>query len=236
VDLDGLYPEWLYGIYAHLQFESEFMVLYQEEIGTMARENTYGDVNVYIPGGGRTGGKGFADVVLYNEGEVEIYEIKPIGYHETGEGKDQLDRYIQAYSSNNRDVDVKEGSIEDVEVLLLWNDTYTFDPEMNIKYEMFEDSPGMIYYTLNYKEPDKQPEYATQPIKFAELEEDKEKQLLLRYGEAFTALAMASSVVEEGANAVANTVTGRIFPFLVMPKEIIEEIFRYGPGGFCPMA
>ena len=233
VDLDGMnpYPAWLYGIYAHIQFESEFMALYQEEEGTMARENTYGKINVYIPGGGRTGGKGFADLVLYDEGNVEIYEIKPISYYGTGKGDEQLDRYVQAYEALGSNV--KKGSIENVEVLLWWeNDTYNYDSEMNIKYEMFEDSPGMIYYTLSYKDPEKQPGYVKQPIKYAELDEDMEKYLLY-LASLTTAGAITYATLEKGLNKAIN----RAFPFfLVLPEDIKQNMFRYGSGGDCPMS
>ncbi|MCM1267225.1 MAG: DUF6531 domain-containing protein [Bacteroidales bacterium] len=229
VDLDGLYPAWLYGIYAHIQFQDEFLALYDQEAGALASERLYGDVNVYIPGGGRTGGKGFADVVLYNEEKVEIYEIKPISYHETGKGKEQLERYIQAYRSNHADIIVQEGSIENVELLLWWEtDTFVYDSEMKIKYEMFADSPGMIYYTLSYKEPKIQPS----PIGYVELEEDKEKSVLYRAGTVLLAAMEFCVAVEAGASAVFDTLT----PFFWIIPDGIERWLRYGGEGDCLVA
>jgi len=88
-----------------LIFEAEFEALYNKDAGILRSENKYGETNVYIPGGGKEGGEGFADIVLYVDGGAQIYEIKPQSYYDDSkkkqDGEDQLNRYIKAYNKNN---------------------------------------------------------------------------------------------------------------------------------------
>lgn len=57
IDLNGYWPKWLDGIFAHLQFEAEFMAMYMydEDLFTaaLANPNYYGSVNVLIPKSGK---------------------------------------------------------------------------------------------------------------------------------------------------------------------------------------
>src|SRR5262249_4335658 len=68
--------------------------------------NINGNVTVDVGPGGHTanaipgaakdgkGGTGYADIIFWGDDVVYIWEVKPASYYSTGEGKDQLQRYI----------------------------------------------------------------------------------------------------------------------------------------------
>jgi len=125
VDLNGLKPRpaWLDGIYAHIQFETLFLLLYSElYVERRKKDNIYGKANVYIPGGGKTGGRGFADVVLYTKDNAQIYEIKPQSYYndlkKKQDGEDQLKRYIDTYNNNGNNPGAIKGLPENVDTII----------------------------------------------------------------------------------------------------------------------
>ena len=125
VDLNGLKPRpaWLDGIYAHIQFETLFLLLYSELYEERRKkDDIYGKANVYIPGGGKTGGRGFADVVLYTKDNAQIYEIKPQSYYndlkKKQDGEDQLKRYIDTYNNNGNIPGAIEGKTENVDTII----------------------------------------------------------------------------------------------------------------------
>ncbi|MBO5032996.1 MAG: DUF4280 domain-containing protein [Lachnospiraceae bacterium] len=221
VDLNGLYPAWLEGIYAHIQFEMEFLAL-------CYNNNMNGKTNVYIPGGGKKGGKGFADVVLYTANDVQIYEIKPQSYYEDSakkrDGENQLNRYINAYNNNNGDdFQATEGKMENVEILLFMEMNYWFDKERTIIYRMYEDSPGMIYYEFRYKDAERQKEYERSYFGLqTELEEDTEK-LLIR--------TLMLSIIATGTTLEINEALVNGLFFLLIPQFELDSIKQRYTGG-----
>lgn len=223
VDLNGLWPAWLEGIYAHIQFQFEFLVLYDEEYGVFKGEDKYGDINVSIHGGGRYGGLGYADMVLYNGKDVEIYEIKPQSHYvdesKRTEGEDQLQRYIKAYGTGKG---ATEGKMEDIGIILFWEEDFIFDPDKRIVYRMYEDSPGMIYYETEYKNKKKQK--AAEKLKVFqpqfELDEDMEKGLLVMIMAGITGVAALGEMAELYIN--------RSVPIIIDEKtfKIMMEAFN----------
>lgn len=219
VDLDGLFPAWLNGIYAHLTFESEFMSLYDKSYGSNSIGSRYGKVNVYIPGGSVKGGPGYADVVLYDGKCVGIYEIKPQTYYENPVlkvvGERQLTKYVDAYSNEKGDKAVTSGNMKYVETLLFTSEQYIFNENKTIIYRMYEDSPGMIYYEIIDKENgEKAPilEMVASPKEVTEAEQ---------VGMIAVFVSILSGM-KTGAVAVVN---GLFAPF-VMCDEILEQSLK----------
>ena len=214
VDLDELLPAWLDGIYAHALFEAKFKFMYNKENGTAKTETIYGRTEVVIPGGGRYGLDGRADVVLYDGNSASIYEIKPISnyYNPTLRDKAdaQLENYITAYKKTK--THVYEGDRLYVEPLLEQESIFPYDVNKTIKYMMFADSPGMIYYEITEKEEgERETAWATAvvPREVTEVEQ---------VGMAVVILSMLSSMKEQ-AVAVANG----FFAPIIMFDEILEQ-------------
>ena len=231
-DLNGLWPAWLEGIYAHLQFEMEFLILYEQSVGTMATENVYGGTNVYIPGGGATGGRGFADVVLYHDNTVEIYEIKPISYYRNERKKEageaQLMRYIEASGAET----ARRGEEENVIQILYWEQQFLFDGSQTIEFMMYEDSPGMIYYELSGGNKEKQEAYSKVRLPQMELDEDIEKTMIgWMIGAAAGVGGFSISKLLEGAGMKISNSFG---PFVIYDEDMLEiilDMFGLNHGG-----
>ena len=226
VDLNGLYPEWLYGIFAHLQFEYEFEILYEKTYGSMSTDDVYGLCNFYIPKGGKNKGPGLADIVLYNKDDVEIYEIKPQTYYDDSakrkSGEDQLQRYIDAYNVKNNTNSAIQGEMKNVEILLFLETDYIFDPKYTITYRMYDDSSGMIYYELHNKNEQKGYEVEEFQVQ-TEPDEEIEKLLILMVA---SSLAGGATMLEIG-EAVANGLF-----FLLIPQFELD-LFKQNATGNC---
>ncbi len=220
VDLNGLDPAWLDGIYAHLQFEWQFLALCYDD-------KKDGDINVYIPGGGKKGGKGYADVVLYNTNDAQIYEIKPQSYYDDStkkqDGESQLDRYVNAYNNNGNNPNAIKGQMSNVEPLLFIEEVFLFDTERTIIYRMYEDSPGMIYYELRYKDAERQKAYEENKFQVPlELDEAIEKMLILTL--------IASATTAEKMAEVGAMMANGLF-FLLIPQYELDSIQQRYMGG-----
>ena len=223
VDLNGLKPRpaWLDGIYAHIQFETLFLLLYSElYVERRKKDNIYGKANVYIPGGGKTGGRGFADVVLYTKDNAQIYEIKPQSYYndlkKKQDGEDQLKRYIDTYNNNGNNPGAIKGLPENVDTIIYKKMNYWFSKNKSIIYRMYDDSPGMIYY--EFIEENGQPSTVTT----YELDEDTEKLL--------TIMLISPLVGAEAIAGVGEAVMNGLF-FLLIPQYELDTIKqRYTDG------
>ena len=224
-DLNGLWPAWLEGIYAHIQCEMEFLIMYEQSIGLISSDNVYGDINVYIPGGGAKGGRGFADIVLYNGEEVEIYEIKPLSYYEDPdkkkEGEAQLMRYVNAYGEQK----AIPGEMENVMLLLLFDQPFVFDENRTIQFSMYEDSPGMIYYELDDGNRERQEE--SFEVKVPQLESD-EKVLIawLLAGAAGVGGLSMSYIFGSGGAGIFNG----FGPIIIIDEDVFKMMIRIPNG------
>lgn len=162
-DPEGKYTAWE-GFLAHLEMEAIFLALYGDgnEIlpyirtsginGIFSKDNFYGRINVPVPKTSQRGNMGYADMVLYEGGKVRVYEIKPDTYHDKNnptlmqKGKDQLARYITGLSQGiPATAGMPKYIITGIEL------PYIGDSKKNIIYKMYEDAPGMIYYTITKK-------------------------------------------------------------------------------------
>ena len=258
VDLNGLYPEWLDGIYAHIEFELLFLLMYSKSYQYRYADNIYGKANVYIPGGGKTGGKGFADVVLYMDSDVYIYEIKPQSYYDDPykkkSGEAQLQRYIDAYNNNNNIDRALHGSMNYVDQILSRQFVFWFDTKRTIVYEMYDGSSGMIYYKFEDKSGQQKKEseliemmekllpavFMTSVIfarVMAKSEEFLYEEQQKGYGldeetqKFLEILLMSSAATAEYAGAIGECVISALF-FLFIPQTELD-IFQQNLTGNC---
>lgn len=161
IDPWGFAPAWLEGIWVHMQIEREL------------RTNRYGCANsasnVRIPGAGLgPTGLGIADLVVFKQHYVQIYEIKPwtwsTGYL-NGLANDQLNRYIQNYKPNFN-VTARRGNDRFRYTVPYWKDetrTLTY----------WTNGDGLIYYSLSPKpEPEPKPVTVQEPVTVPEKKAD----------------------------------------------------------------
>lgn len=236
VDLNGLWPAWLEGIYAHLQFETEFMVMYGNWDAGNISKDFYGEVNVFIPGGGVKGGNGFADVILNKDDVAYIYEIKPESHHNDAAkqmaGQNQLDNYVAFHSLFIGKADI--GNEIDIEPLLYMEEPFIFDTSRKIVYRMYPDSPGMIYYEFVEKgenEPEEQTAMSAQEeMVYERIKWEVEQMILHNPG-------IAAGMIEDPDSS-------DFFSALFSPEAIIKAILKNfmlpvsGSGGgsvTCPI-
>ena len=217
VDLDGLLPAWLDGIYAHSKFSKEFNSLYNKKYGVIATDRLYGRTSVFIPRGGRYGINGYADAMLYTANSVEVYEIKPISHYDNPilreKGEEQLKKYTTTYKETYSSVST--GDREHIEYLLDHEYVFNYKENTTITYRMFEDSPGMIYYEISNKEEGERApavETVIVPREITEVEQ---------VGLAVIFLSILGSL-KDGAVAVANG----LFAPIIMFDEILEQYLR----------
>lgn len=196
------------------------MYMYDEDLFTaaLANPNYYGSVNVLIPKSGKKGGRGFADVVMYDNEIANIYEIKPQSYYDDAvknkAGKEQLDRYIEGYNKNGG-IAIKGGQIH-VEPLLYFEMPFLFDENRTIIYRMYDDSDGMIYYEFS-ENSDKQTAKA-----FA-LERQK-LEYVIPY--LFTMVAISSSIGVSVESGIWNVIESKIFPIFIMDEDILDILLE----------
>ena len=227
IDLNGMWPAWLVGIYAHLQLEAEFIAYYGVgELRDIFVEHKFPDAvgftNVYIPGGGKTGGRGFADMVLIDKTSVNIYEIKPQSYYEKDIGKKQLENYIDKYPKTNENI-VQSGQRVYMEPMLDIEQPFILDPKgTTIVYHMYDDKEGMIYYEILENEKEYSAQEVMQKVKATELSG-------LDY---IMWLSWGGTLLTED---LLNKARMSMLP-LIMDEDILKEIlFRYIPNdsGTC---
>jgi len=124
--------------------------------------NYWGAKEVFVTNYSRSlSGNGFIDILLKVNDQYEVYEIKPIYYHnwvdDEKSGKAQREAYIKALENGGykgMEVNVNENGI-------------TFNPNgwrvpSNVKgydfmYVTYPDSPGMIYYKYVKRKGHKEP-------------------------------------------------------------------------------
>ncbi len=232
VDLDGLAPAWLEGIYAHLQFEAEVMA----EYWVLCEENPNIDVctNMFIPFGGVKGGNGFADVAICYYGTMYIYELKPQNHYEDrgkrATGIAQLNGYISSYTARGNEAE--EGQIKLIEPLLYMETPFVFDESRKIVYRMYEDTPGMVYYDFIERGQEEQDE----AFVMSKEEEEVYKKAQEAVGwSLFNNLGAIADMIEEPE-------TDNILSQIFSPKAIIESILNGnvpmgigGGGNTCPI-
>lgn len=148
VDLDGLYPGYTAaaGRAAHTKLQTEFLK------HVSRHPNYWGDTEVFVTNYSRTmSGTGYIDILLKVNGWYEVYEIKPIYYHnwvdDEVSGKAQRRGYISAIESEGL-----TGKKENVNI-----QGTTFNPNgwrvksdvpgYDFVYTTYPDSPGMIYWS-----------------------------------------------------------------------------------------
>ena len=242
VDWDGLMPEWLEGIYAHLQFQAEFLTLYGyiedlyvgSNVLTDGQGNVvcYGAVNVKIPGGGKKGGDGFADAVVFDNNVAYIYELKPQRYHENisysterKEGIKQLERYVDTYNANGGKA--RKGDEMTINLILDIEQPFLFDSDKTIIYRMYEDDPGMVYYEINGNGGD-----GTKRVELLTSEELDSYEMPL----TIAMVTMYAAVVGLGNAALAGTVSAAfnsIFPLIIIDRDIWDNIINWDPQRNC---
>ena len=124
---------------AHRELQAMLSLLYPDNI----------EVEKSIPGGSKAGGTGFADIVYRNpDGVVEVYEIKPGAYAapwtpNNAAGKEQLNRYVQALGSFERNVQAGDSLSTEINMITLPSVRHS---DKLIKYYTYSVDPGMIYW------------------------------------------------------------------------------------------